>query len=182
MSIIRTTDNRRALTAARVAGLCAGALLLTSAMAPAQDSGRADPPAQAEQPNLFERVGRWFDEQATNIDATFRGAGKEVVNFGREAGVAAKSTVDGAKDAADAVALIPKTRVVKGHEKCRNAPNGAPDCVAAAYAICKTQGFGTGKSLDMTTSEICPPKVYLSGRNSGPECRSETFVSSVLCQ
>lgn len=182
MNIIRTTVSHRALSVSRVAGLCAAALLLTSAIAPAQDSGRANPHAQAEQLNLFERVGRWLDEQATNINATFRGAGKEVVNFGREAGVAAQSTVDGAKNAADAVALIPKTRVVKGHEKCRNAPNGAPDCVAAAYTICKAHGFGTGKSLDMTTSEICPPKVYLSGRNSGPECRSETFVSSVLCQ
>ena len=49
-------------------------------------------------------------------------------------------------------------------------------------SICKAKGFRTGKSLDMTTAEICQPKVYLAGRNSGPGCRTETFVSRALCQ
>jgi hypothetical protein len=72
--------------------------------------------------------------------------------------------------------------VIVGHEKCKNAPNGAPDCVAAANTMCKAQGFDSGKSVDMTTHEVCPPKVLLSGRSSGSECRNETFVSRVLCQ
>jgi hypothetical protein len=49
-------------------------------------------------------------------------------------------------------------------------------------AVCKAKGFESGKSLDMTTAEVCPPKVLLSGRNSGAECRDETFVSRALCQ
>jgi hypothetical protein len=72
--------------------------------------------------------------------------------------------------------------VLTGHEKCASAPNGAPDCVIAANAICKTNGFESGKSVDTTTTEVCPPQVYLSGHSSGPECRKETFVSRALCQ
>ena len=109
-------------------------------------------------------------------------AGKGVENFGREAGVAAQTTVEGAKDAAGSVVRIPAARVVTGHEVCKVAPNGAPDCVAAATAMCKARGFEGGKSADMTTADVCPAKVYLSGRNSGPECRTETFVSRALCQ
>jgi hypothetical protein len=95
---------------------------------------------------------------------------------------AAKSTVEGAEDAAGAVARIPNVRTVSGHEKCQVAPNGAPDCIAAANAICKTKGFDSGRSLDMTTAEICPPKVWMAGRSTGPECRTETFVSRAVCQ
>ncbi len=77
---------------------------------------------------------------------------------------------------------MPATRVVEGHEKCKDAPNGAPDCVSAALAMCKAKGFGDGKSADMTTAEVCAPQVYLAGRSSGPGCKTETFVSRALCQ
>ncbi len=77
---------------------------------------------------------------------------------------------------------FPSTRVVTGHEKCTIAPNGAPDCVVAANAICKTKGFESGKSVDMTTAEVCPAQVYMAGRSTGPDCHTETFVSRALCQ
>ncbi len=154
-----------------VACLCAGAILLMSAMAVAQDRK----PAAAEDPGFFGSIANWFD-------STFKDAGKKVESFGHEAGIAAKTTVDNAKDAADALTKIPGTRVITGHEKCANAPNGAPDCLAAAMLMCKAKGFESGKSLDMTTAEVCPPKVMLSGRNSGAGCKDETFVSRVLCQ
>jgi len=108
-------------------------------------------------------------------------AGLSVVH-GSAAGDAARTTVEGARDAADAVARIPVARAVSGHEKCQPAPNGAPDCVAAATTMCKAKGFGSGKSVDMTTAQVCPAKVYLSGRSTGPECTTETFVSRALCQ
>jgi hypothetical protein len=108
-----------------------------------------------------------------------RDASTGVANLGHEAGVAAKTTVDTAKDAAGAVVKIPSVRIVTGHEKCQNAPNGAPDCLAAAIAVCKAKGFETGKSLDMTTAEVCPASVLLAGRG---ECKDETFVSRALCQ
>ena len=158
-------------------GLLAACFVMASALAVAQER---QPPR--DEPSLFESVGRWFEEQGQKIGSTFKDAGKKVENFGHEAGVAAKSTVEGAKDAAGAVVRIPTARVVDGHEKCQNAPNGAPDCVAAATTMCKAKGFESGKSADMTTAEVCPAQVYLSGRNSGPGCRTETFVSRALCQ
>ncbi len=169
-------------TVVRSAGFClfAGAMVLMSALAVAQDVSRG-PKAQQDQ-SVIGNIGRWFDAQIDYINSTFNDTRKRLESFGQEAGVAAKTTVNGARDAADVVARIPNTRVVLGHEKCRNAPNGAPDCVAAANTICKAKGFGSGKSVDMTTAEVCPPKVLLSGRTSGPECRNETFVSRVVCQ
>ncbi len=143
---------------------------MMSAVAVAQESAKAP-----EEPGFFEGITRWFDE-------TFSGASKQVENFGHEAGVAAKTTVNTAKDAAGAVARIPNARVMSGHAKCNNAPNGAPDCLAAANTLCKAKGFESGKSLDMTTAEVCPPKVLMSGRSVPGECRDETFVSRALCQ
>jgi hypothetical protein len=150
----------------------AACLLAAAVMMPTIAAAQERP---REEPGLFEGIARWFDE-------TFSGAGKQVENFGNEAGIAAKTTVNTAKDAAGAVARIPAARVMSGHAKCNNAPNGAPDCVAAAIALCKDKGFESGKSLDMTTAEVCPAKALLSGRSAPGECKDETFVSRALCQ
>lgn len=160
-----------------LAAFCVVAFALAAAGAVAQERQ----PAKAE-PGVLESISRWLDEQGSKIGSTFKDAGKKVESFGHEAGVAAKTTVEGAKDAAGAVARIPTARVVDGHEKCQAAPNGAPDCVAAATAMCKAKGFESGKSADMTTADVCSAQVYLSGRSSGPGCRTETFVSRALCQ
>ncbi len=160
-------------------GLFACAVILTSALAVAEDAPKGPAP---EQSGFFATIGQWFDQTADNFNASVRHIRERFQNMGHEAGVAAKSTVDNAKDAADAVTRIPGTRVITGHEKCRVAPNGAPDCIAAAFAICQVKGFKTGKSVDMTTAEVCPTEVYLAGRSSGPGCHTETFVSRALCQ
>jgi hypothetical protein len=180
---------RAAKTAA--AALFACALILGSALA--QDAPKASlaatdtPKAQSaptppQQPGFFAAIGRWFDQTTSTINQGARSMRERFQNLGHEAGVAAQSTVDNAKDAADAMGRLPNARMMGGHEKCETAPNGAPDCIAAAYAICKAKGFNTGKSVDMTTAEVCPAQVYLAGRNSGPGCHTETFVSRALCQ
>jgi hypothetical protein len=172
----------RTAASSLLACVCAGAIVLTAALALAQERAGSNARASAEQPGFFGGIVRWFDRQASKIGSGFKDAGSQVENFGHEASIAARTTVKGAKDAAGAVARIPATRVLTGHEKCQAAPNGAPDCAAAAHAICKAKGFDTGKSLDMTTAEVCPAQVYLSGRSSGADCRTETFVSRALCQ
>jgi hypothetical protein len=169
MGSIRTLTDPKRSAAPAATWLLVGAIMLASALAVAQERAPGQPP---EDPGFFGGIANWFD-------ATFKNAGKGVANFGHEAGVAAKTTVDATKDAAGAVARLPGTRVVTGHAKCRNAPNGAPDCLSAAMEVCKTKGFEGGKSLDMTTAEVCPAKALLSGRS---ECRDETFVSRALCQ
>jgi hypothetical protein len=145
----------------------AGALLLTATLALAQDGAGRPTPVTADEPGFLESIGQWLDRQAAKIGSGFKDAGAQVENFGREAGAAVR---------------IPAARVISGHERCKIAPNGAPDCVAAAHIMCKAKGFESGKSVDMTTAEICKPEVYASGRNSGPGCHTETFVSRVICQ
>jgi hypothetical protein len=154
--------------------LFAGALALMSGYASAQDQASTGQKA-AEKEGFLAAMSRWFN-------SSFDDARKKVEGFSSAAGDAAKTTVEGAKDAATAVVRIPSARGVSGHEKCQLAPNGAPDCVTAANTMCKAKGFESGKSLDMTTAEVCPPKVYMSGRSTGPECTTETFVSRAICQ
>jgi hypothetical protein len=172
----------RAPVCALLACVGAGAILFAATLALAQEGGKNNARAAAEEPGFFGSIIQWFDRQTSHVGSSLKGAGSQVENFGHEAGIAAKSTVEGAKDMGDAVAKIPAARVVRGHERCQNAPNGAPDCGIAANAICKSKGFQFGKSVDMTSSEVCPAQVYLSGRSSGPGCHTETFVSSALCQ
>jgi hypothetical protein len=164
-----------------IACAVAAAIVLMPALVMAQGHGT---PAteQAGEPGFFAAIGHWFDRQTANISATFKEAGRKFENFRHEAGVAARTTVDGAKDAADAMARLPNARVVTGHAQCRLAANGAPDCVSAAEAVCKTEGFASGASLDMTTAEVCPPKVWMEGRSTGEGCHTETFVSRALCR
>jgi len=158
-----------------IAMLGAGGILFSAALAFAQ---APIPPDQVNKPGFLSEVGRWIEDLGSGL----RGARSGVEHLSHEAGVAARSTVEDAKNAAGAVTAIPSARVVRGHEKCAIAANGAPDCVVAANAICKSKGFASGSSVDMTTAEVCPAKVYLAGRNSGPDCHTETFVSRALCQ
>ncbi len=174
-------DRKRiAVSCKRRGALSALAVLFALASVALAVAQEPKPPEHEE--GFLAAAGRWFGEQASKLGSGFKDARQNVEIFGREAGVAAKSTAQGAKDAADAVVRIPAARSVSGHETCGVAPNGAPDCLAAADALCKGKGFASGKSLDMTTAEVCPPKVYASGRSTGPECKTETFVSRALCQ
>src|SRR5262252_7380796 len=157
-----------------------GFALLTASAAAQGQATPAQTPRESDE--FLATVTRWFKQQTATVNSSFEDARKKVEGFNNAAGDAAKTTVQGAKDAAGAVARIPASRTISGHEKCQLAPNGAPDCVAAANAICKAKGFASGSSLDMTTAEVCPPKVYMSGRSTGDECKMETFVSRAFCQ
>jgi hypothetical protein len=163
-----------------LACLCAAAILLTAASGVAEDVAPAAPRVSGDRPGFLAAAGQWLKEQAAHF--SFGSVQGKIDHLGRGAGDVAKSTVEGAKDAAGAVARFPSTRLITGHVECATAANGAPDCLAAADALCKGKGFSSGKSIDMTTAEVCPPEVYLAGRSGGPECRTETFVSRAICQ
>ncbi len=163
--------------AATRGALAAGVLALSIGLAAAQGAGAA-----RKQGGFLSWMGQWFQQSTDNFNSGVSHIRERFSRLGREANDAAQKTVDNTKAAADAVARLPNTRVVLGHEKCRVAPNGAPDCVAAAVTVCKKKGFKEGSSVDMTTAEVCPAKVYLAGRNNGPGCHTETFVSRALCQ
>ena len=95
----------------------AATLVLISALAAAQDETAPSQKAK-DSGGFLAAVSRWFEEQTANMGSSFKDARKKVENFSSAAGDAAKTTVDGAKDAAGAVVRIPAARAVSGHEKC----------------------------------------------------------------
>src|ERR1700693_3917436 len=111
MGINRISNCRTRRRAASSLLTCvgAGAILLTAVVPLAQEGAGSKARASAEEPGFFGGIVRWFDRQASKIGSGFKDAGSQVENFGHEAGIAAKTTADTAKDAAGAVARIPKT-------------------------------------------------------------------------
>jgi hypothetical protein len=173
-------SNARACRAASLLLACVCATGILFAPALAEDAAPAAPQQSVNRPGFLAAAEQWLKEQAARF--SFKGVQSGIDDIGRGAGDVAKTTAEGAKDAAGAVARFPNTRVITGHEECAITANGAPDCVTAADTLCKGKGFASGKSVDMTTAEVCTAEVYLAGRNSGPGCRTETFVSRAICQ
>jgi hypothetical protein len=158
----------------------------TAAAPPAQ-------PAQSAKPGLFESIGRWFDDSAANFRAHLRGAKQRMDDLGGEAAAnqkrfnenaaeVGKNAAEVTRSAVDAVAKLPTARAMSGRERCAVAPNGAPDCVAAAETLCRKHGFSTGKSIDFTSAEECPPKALLAAQPERAQCTTVTFISKAMCQ
>jgi hypothetical protein len=167
-----------------------------------QPPAQPQPPAPPQQrnPGLIDTIGRWFDRGATTFRDQMQGVKERFDNLGdkaaadrrkfddkaaeigRDAADASRNAAKATKDAVEGVAKLPAARVMQGRERCSVAPNGAPDCVAAAEALCRKHGFGSGKSIDFTSAEECPTRVWLSGRQTGGECTTVTFISRAMCQ
>jgi hypothetical protein len=149
---------------------------------PAPEPPAAPPPV--EKPGLFEAIGRWIDRGNDSFRVGDKAAdiGKGAAELGKGAIDVTKGAVEATRGAVDTMVRLPATRVIKGHERCGVAPNGAPDCVAAADALCRRQGFSSGKSLDFTSAEECSARVLLSGRQSDSDCVTVTFISRAACQ
>jgi hypothetical protein len=188
--------------AAAAACLVSCWLLLPAPLAFAQNAAPPPAPAPApmpppQQPGVFEAIGRWFDEGASNFRDHLRGAKRKMddlsddaaanskgfsenaAKVGQGAAEVGKGAADATKNAMDAVAKLPTARLMSGRERCANAPNGAPDCVAAAEALCRKYGYTSGKSMDFTSAEECPVKTLLGQTN---ECTTVTFISRAMCQ
>ena len=184
----------------RIAAAClvAGLMLAPCAWAQAwaQDAAPPRAPPQ-EKPGVFESIGRWFDNGASNFRDHLRGAKRRMDELGDDAAANNKAISDQAakmgqgaadvgKGAADAtvnamgaVAKLPTARMMNGRERCIAAPNGAPDCVSAAEALCRKHGFTSGKSMDFTSAEECPVRTLLGQTD---ECTTVTFISRAMCQ
>ncbi len=100
--------------------------------------------------------------------------------FGEQSEKMAKEAAAVHKEAADAFKNLAKTRVIEGRQVCELAPNGSPDCQAAAELICKSKGFAIGKSADITTTRKCSARALLERDDS--QCRTETVVIKAACQ
>jgi hypothetical protein len=189
-----TIEPRLRRMAAVLACLVSFWLLLPAPLAFAQDAA-PPPPAPApvappQQPGVFEAIGRFFDQGSQNFRDHLRGAKQKMDNlnddaaanskgFSENAAKVGQGAADATKNAMDAVAKLPTARLMSGRERCANAPNGAPDCVAAAEALCRKHGYNSGKSMDFTSAEECPIKTVLGQTN---ECTTITFISRAMCQ
>jgi hypothetical protein len=180
----------------RIAATCLVAGFMLAPCAWAQDAAPppAPPPAK---PGVFESIGRFFDQGASNFRDHLRGAKRRMDELGDDAAANNKAISDQAakmgqgaadvgKGAADAtvnamgaVAKLPTARMMSGRERCVAAPNGAPDCVSAAEALCRKHGFTSGKSMDFTSAEECPVRTLIGQSN---ECTTVTFISRAMCQ
>lgn len=149
-------------------------------------------PAPEKKSGLFEAIGRWFDQGASSFREHLQGAKRRMDDLSDEAAAnsrnlakgasdATRSAADATKGAVDAMGRLPAARVMNGREKCAVAPNGAPDCVAAAEQLCRKHGYASGKSMDFTSAEECRAKVYLGG-GSPNDCQTVTFISRAMCQ
>jgi hypothetical protein len=191
------TNERRPAGCSKHAPLAAavfGLFLVQAAVAEEARQAPSAAPAQQQEPGFFESIGRWFERGIAgfksgigNAKTGIDSAGEKAANAGKDIGEKAaevgKGAADATKGAVDAMKKLPATRVVDGHERCDVAPNGAPDCRAAATLICTTKGYASGTSVDFVAAEKCPTAVWMNRRKPEPgECVTETFVTRAMCQ
>ena len=138
----------------------------------------AEPPAEAEpapsyRPGFLDALGRWFGDPKAVLDSQVRSTQETLGTLGGQA-----------RDAAGNVMALPGTRVITGRQLCPAASNGAPDCQQGVETLCRAKGFqGGGRTIDVTSAQRCPAKVYLENRAPKEgECRVETYVTRAVCQ
>ena len=139
---------------------------------PGEPSPSSSPPARAENPGLFNEMGKLF-EKSLSILPRLKSPQETIEDLNTQT-----------KDAGDSLTRLAKpSSMVTGRMGCPVAGNGAPDCKAGADKLCQAKGFREGKSLDTDAAEKCSAKVYLPGYKRGPgDCRTENYVTRALCQ
>jgi hypothetical protein len=194
-SLVSSADGARSRRAASPAWLLAVALCLGAAGIAAADEPQSPPPAPqtglpaqppvANAPGFLHQLGVWWNDGFADFNAKMKSAKDRLDDLNNQAATqdALKNAAQATKDAATAVARLPGMRVFELHDRCPPAGNGAPDCEMAAANACHGKGFGSGKPLDVSTSQECPARVVLSGQQPAPaECHDETVILRVVCQ
>jgi hypothetical protein len=117
-------------------------------------------------------------------NARWRELGRKTEQAAKDAAAAQKEAANDFRKAqqetTEALKNLHNLRMVDGRQVCAIAPNGSPDCQSAAETICRSKGFATGKSADITTARKCSARALLHRDES--ECRSETVVIKAACQ
>jgi hypothetical protein len=151
---------------------------------PANNSLPAQP-APAFKPGFLYELGLWWNQGFGDFNTKMKSAKDRLDDLKQDQSAkdATAATQEALKNAAQAVVRLPNTRVFELHELCRTAANGAPDCPAAANKACRGKGFNDGKPMGISTSQVCPPAVLMSGRApAAGECRDETYILGIVCQ
>jgi hypothetical protein len=159
------------LTAGRASVLLV--MLLVGTAVAQEASEPAEPPVA--RPGIFDVIERWFEDSKAQIDNQVKGTQQAIEGVAKDAAKAGQ--------AGGAMLGLPGSKVARGRVRCAVAPNGAPDCIQAANTLCRSKGYGPGKSVEINTADKCPTWVWLSGQRA-PEgtCTTETFVLQATCQ
>jgi hypothetical protein len=128
------------------------------------------------QPGFIGTVGRWLQDGASQFKSNMQGAQDRLEQLGKQAQETTKGVTG-------AVVTLPNARMIVAQERCLAAPNGAPDCNAAATTLCRSKGFQLGKIVDTKTEQKCSGRFLLEGRSpNSSDCATEIFVTKAVCQ
>jgi hypothetical protein len=148
----------------------------TTTQPSAPPNGAPAPPAAAENPGLFNEMGKVL-EKSLSILPTLKSTGETLDDLNARAKDAAKNAGEGLSR------LTTPSSMAEGRIKCPVSANGASDCKAAADKLCQAKGLKEGKSLSTDSVEACSAKVLIPGRARKPDdCRTDSFVTRALCQ
>ncbi|WP_257167354.1 hypothetical protein [Bradyrhizobium sp. SRS-191] len=138
---------------------------------PATDGGAAAPADQAPQP----------PRQAV---APVAPKGGDALPNGLPGTTPPSASTNVLKETGDTLSRLTKpSTMVSGRIVCPIAANGTPDCKLGADRLCQGKGYKEGKSLNTDSAETCSARVLIPGRQRKPgDCRTDTFVTSALCQ
>jgi hypothetical protein len=138
---------------------------------PQQAVPEPQPSPSPENPGLIHEMGKLFNK----IIPPMKSSGEAIDDLNARAR-------DTMKDAGDALSRLKPGAMVKGRVACP-VTSGTPDCKFGADKLCQSKGFKEGKSLGTDSSEACSAKVLIPGRQRKPDdCRTDTFVTTALCQ
>ena len=167
---------------------------------PPSPTPSAEPAPPPSNPGLVEELGKLFDKMSIiplkpSADAPVTppaSASDQVCAPGDQAAPPAQQAVPNGdagtagvlKETGDALSRLAKpSSMVSGRAACPMAANGTPDCKLGADRLCQSKGHKEGKSLNTDSAETCSAKVLIPGRQRKPgDCRTDTFVTSALCQ
>jgi hypothetical protein len=136
-----------------------------------QPAPAPQPSPSPESPGLINEMGKLFNK----IIPPMKSPGEAIDDLNARA----KDTM---KDAGDALSRLKPGAMVKGRMACPVSA-GTPDCKSGADKLCQSKGFKEGKSLGTDSAETCSAKVLIPGRQRKPDdCRTDTFVTTALCQ
>ncbi len=149
------------------------------------------PDGEGKPKNMFEAIGRWWEKSSTDFkqgveenNAKWRRSVDEQNAKWRELNAkteqAARDAAASSAAAAEAFRNMGNVKLVEGRQVCEVAANGSPDCQTAAEVFCKSKGFTTGKSADVTTTRKC--KAASLFRRETHECKVETVMIKAACQ
>lgn len=149
--------------------------------------GGAPAPTRSDGPGLVDELGKFFEKMSILPSSSDSRSGAPEAS-----GDAGKPAADGAggslrsaiTQSGEALSRLTKpSSMVSGRSPCPLAANGTPDCKAAAEKLCQGKGYKEGKSLNTDAAESCSARVLIPGRQRKPgDCRTDTYVTSALCQ